>query len=53
MTVHPGLWRQARLKTALADLVAAGAIGGEGVDALATLAGLLDRFDFWFNIIEP
>lgn len=36
------------------DAMTAGEITTEGnPQALAELAGLLDTFDFWFNIIEP
>jgi alkyl sulfatase BDS1-like metallo-beta-lactamase superfamily hydrolase len=37
------------LETALAD----GAAAGEGAAALAELLPLLDRFDFWFEIVAP
>lgn len=37
-----------------ADAVQAGQVKTEGdPQALADLAGLLDSFDFWFNIVEP
>jgi alkyl sulfatase BDS1-like metallo-beta-lactamase superfamily hydrolase len=38
---------------ALNDLVNQGEVKGEAVDQLATLIGLLDRFDFWFEIVAP
>lgn len=37
------------LETALAD----GAVSGEGTAVLAELIPLLDRFDFWFEIVAP
>jgi len=37
-----------------ADALTAGEVRTEGNrQALAELAGLLDTFDFWFNIVEP
>lgn len=39
-------------ETTLADAEAAGSISGETA-AFETLLGLLDRFDFWFEIIAP
>ncbi|WP_394763102.1 alkyl/aryl-sulfatase [Phenylobacterium sp.] len=37
------------LETALAD----GVVSGEGAGVLAQLLPLLDRFDFWFEIVTP
>ena len=39
---------------ALDDLIAAGEISVEGdTDAIRTLLGLLDEFEFWFDIVTP
>ena len=39
-------------ETTMADAMAAGTVSGETSD-FEDLLGLLDRFDFWFAIIEP
>jgi len=37
----------------VASLAADGRCAGEGVGDLDAFVALLDRFDFWFNIVEP
>jgi len=40
-------------ETTLEKAVADGAVAGEGAAALGELLPLLDRFDFWFEIVAP
>jgi alkyl sulfatase BDS1-like metallo-beta-lactamase superfamily hydrolase len=40
-------------ETTLEQAQAEGAVSGPGVDQLGLLLPLLDRFDFWFGIVEP
>lgn len=40
-------------ETTLEAAKADGALSGDGADALGELLALLDRFDFWFEIVAP
>jgi alkyl sulfatase BDS1-like metallo-beta-lactamase superfamily hydrolase len=40
-------------ETTLDKALADGAVSGEGVGVLGRLLPLLDRFDFWFEIVAP
>ena len=40
-------------ETTLEKALAGGAVAGEGTEALGRLLPLLDRFDFWFEIVAP
>jgi alkyl sulfatase BDS1-like metallo-beta-lactamase superfamily hydrolase len=40
-------------ETTLEKALAGGAVAGEGTEALGQLLPLLDRFDFWFEIVAP
>ncbi len=40
-------------EASLADSLADGRVTGDGADGLAELLPLLDRFDFWFEIVAP
>jgi alkyl sulfatase BDS1-like metallo-beta-lactamase superfamily hydrolase len=40
-------------ETTLEQALADGAVTGEGAAALGQLLPLLDRFDFWFEIVAP
>jgi alkyl sulfatase BDS1-like metallo-beta-lactamase superfamily hydrolase len=40
-------------ETTLEEALADGAVDGEGAAALGELLPLLDRFDFWFEIVAP
>ena len=57
LTLHltsPELAALLTRQEAFADALTAGKVTTEGnPQALADLAGLLDTFDFWFNIVEP
>jgi alkyl sulfatase BDS1-like metallo-beta-lactamase superfamily hydrolase len=40
-------------ETTLDEAIGTGAVSGEGVRVLGQLLPLLDRFDFWFEIVAP
>jgi len=40
-------------ETTLEQALADGSASGEGAGALGELLPLLDRFDFWFEIVAP
>ena len=57
LTLHlssPDLAAMLTRQESFEDAAQAGQVKTEGnPQALADLAGLLDSFDFWFNIVEP